>query len=177
MIDNVIYVDYIDNPHKLTYVDFNQFKDFKFIIFSDKIIESNNDNLKLLLVNNFNNFPKELCCLIQLLNIIDDNYYYFLNFKNENNIEFLKNLKDIKDDFHFLGKQISDISVCFANYRDQVLFSSKNNSYLNHEFPLLIKGNKLKFVLQFIKIFLDLNIFNYNIEGIFSIIKKLKYGQ
>ena len=175
MIKNVIYVDYINNPQKLSSVDFDKFKDKEFYIFLDKKIENKYDNVKYFLLNNYNNFPKELSCLMQLLNIVDENCFYYLNFKERNNINLYSEINQIDDDFKFCGNQISDISICFANYKDQVLFSSRNNYYLKHEFPLLIKGDKLKFILKFIRIFLDLNIFNYNIEGIFSIIKKLKY--
>ena len=175
MIENVIYVDYISNPQKLSSVDFNVFKDKKFYLFYDNKIDKKYDNVDCFLLNNYNNFPKELSCLMQLLNIIKEDNYYFLNFKNDNNVDLYASINLIDEDFKFFGNQISDVSICFANYRDQILFSSKNNYYLNHEFPLLIKGNRLKFILQFIRIFLDLNIFNYNIEGIFSILKKLKY--
>jgi hypothetical protein len=174
MIENIIYVDYIEDTKQLFSIDFNKFENKKFYLFIDDKININFKNVNLLLLNNYNNFPKELSCLMQILDIVNKDYYYYLNFETINNIDLYVNIDSIDDDFKFYGSEISDISICLANYRDQVMFSSKNN-YLKHGFPLLIKGDKLKFILQFIKIFLDLNIFNYNIEGIFSILKNLKH--
>lgn len=174
MIENIIYVDYIEDTKELSSIDFNKFENKKFYLFIDDKININFKNVSLFVLNNYNNFPKELSCLMQILDIVNKDYYYYLNFEPINNIDLYVNIDSIDDDFKFYGTEISDISICLANYRDQVMFYSKNN-YLKHGFPLLIKGDKLKFILQFIKIFLDLNIFNYNIEGIFSILKNLKY--
>ena len=174
MIENIIYVDYIEDTKELSSIDFNKFENKKFYLFIDDKININFKNVSLFVLNNYNNFPKELSCLMQILDIVNKDYYYYLNFEPINNIDLYVDIDSIDDDFKFYGTEISDISICLANYRDQVMFSSKNN-YLKPGFPLLIKGDKLKFILQFIKIFLDLNIFNYNIEGIFSILKNLKY--
>jgi hypothetical protein len=174
MIENIIYVDYFEDTKKLSSIDFNKFENKKFYLFVDGKVNINFNNVSLFTLNNYNNFPKELSCLMQILDVLNKDYYYFLNFEPINNIDLYVDIHSADDDFKFYGNEVSDVSICLANYRDKVMFSSKNN-YLNHGFPLLIKGDKLKFVLQFIKIFLDLNIFNYNIEGIFSILKKLKY--
>jgi hypothetical protein len=176
MIENLIYVDYFEDANKFTDVNFNEFPNNKFYLFTDNHLDFNFNNVSLLIAKNYNNFPKELSCLMQVLNVINKDCYYFLNFELATNIDLCASIDSIDDDFKFYGSEISDISTCLANYRDQVLFSSKNNNYLNHGFPLLIKGDKLQYILQFIKLFLDLNIFNYNIEGIFSILKNLKYG-
>jgi len=155
----------------------------KFIfIYSNKNYKIS-ENINVLLKSNINKFPFEISCLLNFLPKIKEEEFYFLDFNH--NIEeslttFLKlNLENeiFSKDYYFLNNNLKDdVSICFSNYRDKVLFSSKYESLISHGFPLIIKGKDLIFIIRFIKIFFDLNILNYNIEGIFAILLKLKYG-
>jgi len=142
MIENIIYVDYFEDTKELYSIDFNKFENKKFYLFVNGKININLTNVSLFTLKNYNNFPKELSCLMQILDIINKDYYYFLNFEPINNIDLYVDINSVDDDFKFYGNEVSDVSICLANYRDKVMFSSKNN-YLNHGFPLLIKGDKL----------------------------------
>lgn len=179
---------------KLTYVSYSAKIDFlssvkledenKYIFVFSDISKNISDNIKIYYNNNINNFPLEISCLLNFLPNIKNDDYYFLDFNDdrieENIINFLTfNLNDeiFLKPYIFLNNDLKDdVSICFANYRDKVLFSTKNESIISHGFPLVIKGNVLIFILRFIKIFFDLNILNYNLEGIFAILLKLKYG-
>ena len=87
MIENIIYVDYIEDTKELSSIDFNKFENKKFYLFIDDKININFKNVSLLVLNNYNNFPKELSCLMQILDILNKDYYYYLNFEPINNID------------------------------------------------------------------------------------------
>lgn len=172
------YVNYFENIDFLSGLKLDD-KNKNIIIFSKNYYKIS-DNIKVFKSNNINKFPIELSCLINLLSSIKNEDFYFLDF-NQNNIERFLNLKlddnIFKNNYCFLNQDSKDdVSICLANYRDKILFSTKYDSVMGHGFPLIINGKDLIFILRFLKISFDINIFNYNIEGIFAILLKMKHG-
>ena len=176
------YVSHLDDINLLSNLKIDN-ENKNIIIFSNKN-KKISENIILLKNNNISKFPYEISCLINLLPKINKEDYYFIDFHRD---EFLKNInlfleidldnEIFKSKYFFINNNLKDdISICLANYRDKVLFSTKKNPVLPHGFPLIIEGYALIFILRFLKISFDLNIFNYNIEGIFAILLKMKYG-
>jgi hypothetical protein len=179
---NLIYISKYEN------IDF--LSSFKFDVKNKSITVFSNvnkkiaDNINIIKKDNINKFPDDISCLLTLLPEIKKDDYYFIDFTNnqsQENIEvFLKlSLNDevFNNNYYFLNQDLKDdVSVCFSNYRDQILFSTRINNILPHGFPLIIKGDSLIFILRFIKIFFDINIFNYNTEGVFALLLKIKHG-
>lgn len=176
------YLSLIDDVNDVSSYQLND-ENKKAVLFCDIAEKKVSENFLIIKNSKVNKFPKEISCLLNYLNNINHDDYYFLDFNINNKLENFNLFLSVKDydpifknNYFFLNNFSNDISVCFANYRDQVLFSTRKNPILKHGFPLIIKGESLIFVLRFIKIFFDLNIFNYNIEGIFALILNLKYG-
>ena len=156
----------------------------KFITVFSNVNKKISDNINVIKRSNVNKLPDDISCLITLLPEIKKDDYYFIDFTNNQSQENIKafvdlNLNDevFNNNYYFLNQDLkNDVSLCFSNYRDQILFSTRINNILPHGFPLIIKGDSLMFILRFIKIFFDINIFNYNTEGVFALLLKIKYG-